>query len=39
MSWLIEIAKALPIVAVTAVLVSIPAFIGVGNSKRPGWQH
>ena len=33
MSWLIAFAKALPIVAVTAVLVSIPIFI---HSKATG---
>ena len=36
MGWIIELAKALPIVAVTAVVASIPAFIGVGNSKATG---
>jgi hypothetical protein len=34
--WLIEFAKALPIVAVTAVVAAIPAFIGIGNSKATG---
>ena len=36
MSWIIEFAKALPIVAVTAVVVSLPAFIGIGNAKATG---
>ena len=36
MTWVIEFAKALPIVLVTAVVVSLPAFIGVGNSKATG---
>ena len=36
MRWIIEFAMALPVVAVTAVLVSIPALIGVGNSKATG---
>jgi len=36
MRWIIAFAWALPVVAVTAVLVSIPAFIGMGNSKATG---
>jgi hypothetical protein len=36
MSWIIELAKALPIVAVTAVVASLPAFIGPGNSRATG---
>ena len=36
MRWIIAFAKALPVVAITAVLVSIPAFIGVGNSRATG---
>jgi hypothetical protein len=36
MGWVIEFLKALPIVAVTAVVVSLPSFIGIGNSKATG---
>jgi hypothetical protein len=36
MGWIIEFAKALPIVAVTAVVASIPAFLGPGTSKATG---
>ncbi len=36
MGWIIEFAKALPIVAVTAVVASIPAFVGPGNAKATG---
>jgi len=36
MSWIIAFLKALPIVFVTAIVVSIPAFIGVGNQKATG---
>lgn len=37
MSWLIEFVKALPIVAVTAVVVFlIPAFTGINGSKATG---
>ena len=35
MRWIIGFAKALPIVAVTAVVVSIP-FFGINNSKATG---
>jgi hypothetical protein len=36
MRWIIAFAKALPVVAITAVLVSIPTFIGINNSKATG---
>ena len=36
MNWIVPFAKALPIVAVFAIFVSLPAFIGVGNSKATG---
>jgi hypothetical protein len=35
MRWIIGFAKALPVVAITAVLVSLP-IIGINNSKATG---
>jgi hypothetical protein len=36
MRWIIDFLKALPIVAVTAVVLALPPFLGINNSKATG---